>query len=168
MPRRHAITPARRDHMLANLRAGALYRDAAGAAGIPWSTWTDWCRDVRDGTCTDEDVIELVTAARAAYAAANVGLTAVVVKAAQKDWRAAAFAIEHRQGAPKAAADARRAQHEATIAKHRAEGTHVETVRHVGEMTDDDIRREAHRLLGIAVDGDAVEGADGERARPTH
>lgn len=47
MPRRHAITPARRDHMLANLRAGALYRDAAGAAGIPWSTWTDWCRDVR-------------------------------------------------------------------------------------------------------------------------
>ena len=93
MPRRHAITPARRDHMLANLRAGALYRDAAGAAGIPWSTWTDWCRDVRDGTCADEDVIELVTAARAAYAAANVGLTAVVVKAAQKDWRAAAFAI---------------------------------------------------------------------------
>ena len=50
--------------MLANLRAGALYRDAAGAAGIPWSTWTDWCRDVRDGTCADEDVVELVTAAR--------------------------------------------------------------------------------------------------------
>ena len=162
MPRRHAITPARRDHMLANLRAGALYRDAAGAAGIPWSTWTDWCRDVRDGTCTDEDVIELVTAARAAYAAANVGLTAVVVKAAQKDWRAAAWLAEHRQGAPKAAADARRAQHEATIARNRARGTHVENIRNVTELNDDDLRAEAKRLL------DGEEAADGDGTRTTH
>ena len=154
MPRRHAITPDRRDHMLANLRAGALYRDAAGAAGIPWSTWTDWCRDVRDGTCTDEDVLELVTAARAAYAAANVGLTAVVVKAAQKDWRAAAFAIEHRQGAPKAAADARRAQHEATIAKHRAEGTHVDRVSVDTPKTREELIAEA-RSIAAAIEADA-------------
>lgn len=146
MPRRFAITPERRDKLLNALRAGALYRDAAGAAGIPWSTWTDWCREVKAERCNDPDVVALVEAARVAYATTNVGLAASVAKASQKDWRAAAWLAEHRQGAPKAAADARRAQHEATIAKNRAEGTHVETVRHVGEMTDDELDRRIAEL----------------------
>ena len=59
MPRRFAITPERRDKLLNALRAGALYRDAAGAAGIPWSTWTDWCREVKAERCNDPDVVGL-------------------------------------------------------------------------------------------------------------
>ncbi len=149
MPRRFAITPDRRDKLLNALRAGALYRDAAEAAGIPWSTWTDWSRAVKAGECNDDDVTALVAAAREAYAATNVGLTASVAKASQKDWRAAAWLAEHRQGASKAAADARRAQHEATIAKNRAAGTHVETVRHVGELADDELDRRIHELEAV-------------------
>jgi hypothetical protein len=146
MAPRHAITPAKRDGMLRALRGGALYRDAAEAAGIPWRTWMDWCAAVRDDACSDPDVVALVTEARIAYHATNTGLTAAVAKAGMKDWRAAAWLSEHRQGAPKAAADARRAQHEATIAKNRAEGTHVETVRHVGELADDELDRRIHEL----------------------
>ncbi len=146
MPRRFAITPDRRDKLLNALRAGALYRDAAEAAGIPWSTWTDWVRNVKAGECNDDDVVALVAAAREAYAATNVGLTASVANASQKDWRAAAWLAEHRQGALKAAADARRAQHEATIAKNRAAGTHVETVRHVGDLADDELDRRIAEL----------------------
>lgn len=149
MPRRFAITPERRDKLLNALRAGALYRDAAGAAGIPWSTWTDWSRAVTRGECEDDDIVALVAAAREAYATTNVGLAATVAKASQKDWRAAAWLAEHRQGAPKAAADARRAQHEATIAKNRADGTHVETVRHVGELADDELDRRIAELEAV-------------------
>jgi hypothetical protein len=102
MPRRFAITPDRRDKLLNALRAGALYRDAAEAAGIPWSTWTDWSRGVRSGECNDDDVIELVAAAREAYHAANTGLTSVLAKASAKDWRAALALLQHRQGDPHA------------------------------------------------------------------
>lgn len=146
MPRPHAITAAKRDKMLLSLRGGALYRDAAEAAGIPWTTWTDWCRAVREDRCDNPDVVELVTEARQAYAAANKGLTAMVAKSAAKDWRAAAWLLEHRQGASKAAAEARRAQHEATIAKKRADGTHVENVRQVESMTDDELDRRIAEL----------------------
>lgn len=146
MGRAHAITREKRDRLLNALRAGALYRDAAESAGIPWSTWTDWSRRVREGTCDDDDVVALVADARAAYAQTNVGLKATVAKAATKDWRAAAWLAEHRGGDPKARADARRARYEADIAKHRAEGTHVETVRHVGELSDDELDRRIAEL----------------------
>ena len=146
MPRRFAITPERRDKLLNALRAGALYRDAAGAAGIPWSTWTDWCREVKAERCNDPDVVALVEAAREAYAATNVGLAASVAKASQKDWRAAAWLAEHRQGDPKARHDEKRARWEAEVAKRRAEGTHVETVRHVGEIADDELDRRIAEL----------------------
>lgn len=146
MPRRFAITPERRDKLLNALRAGALYRDAAGAAGIPWSTWTDWCREVKAERCNDPDVVALVEAAREAYAATNVGLAASVAKASRKDWRAAAWLAEHRQGDPKARHDEKRARWEAEVAKRRAEGTHVETVRHVGELSDDELDRRIAEL----------------------
>ncbi len=162
MAPRCAITPAKRDGMLRALRGGALYRDAAEAAGIPWRTWMDWCAAVRDERCTDPDVIELVTEARKAYAATNVGLTAAVAKATAKDWRAAAWLAEHRQGDPKARSDARRAKYEADVARNRAAGTHVENVRNVTDLNDDDLRAEAKRLL----DGEGA--ADGSVSRSTH
>lgn len=119
--RHHAITREKRDKMLAALRTGALYRDAAQAAGINWATWMDWTRTVREGTCTSEDVIDLVTRARATYARTNVELHTVITKAAVKDWKAAAWQLQHRQGDPKARHDAKRAQWEAEYTKQRAE-----------------------------------------------
>lgn len=154
MAPRHAITPAKRDGMLRALRGGALYRDAAEAAGIPWRTWMDWCAAVRDDACSDPDVVALVTEARIAYHATNTGLTAAVAKASQKDWRAAAWLSEHRQGAPKAAAEARRAQHEATIAKNRAEGTHVDRVSVDTPKTREELIAEA-RSIAAAIEADA-------------
>lgn len=121
MPRPHAITAAKRDKMLLSLRGGALYRDAAEAAGIPWRTWVRWCRSVREDECDNPDVIELVSAARSAYHATNVGLSAAVAKAAAKDWRAAAWALEHRRGDPKARHDQKRARYEAAAAKAKAD-----------------------------------------------
>lgn len=116
MPHPHVITTDRRDKMLAALRGGALYRDAAEAAGIPWSTWTDWSRAVRKGECNHPDVIELVGAARVAYRGTNTGLTATVAKAAAKDWRAAAWLLEHRQGDAAAKSKRRLARLEADLA----------------------------------------------------
>ena len=49
------------------------------------------------------------------------GLAATVSKAAQKDWRAAAWQLDHRRGDPKARHDARRARWEADLAKAEAD-----------------------------------------------
>jgi hypothetical protein len=152
MGRAHAITREKRDRLLNALRAGALYRDAAESAGIPWRTWMDWSKSVREGTCTNDDVRDLVERAREAYAAANVGLAATVSKAATQDWRAAAWQLDHRRGDPKARHDAKRARWEAEVAEHRAKGTHVENVRNVGEMTDAELRAEARRLADADLD----------------
>lgn len=148
----HAITVEKRDRMLSALRRGALYRDAAEAAGIPWRTWMDWSKSVREGTCTSDDVIDLVERAREAYASTNVSLSGSITEAATDDWRAAAWQLEHRQGDPKARHDAKRARWEAEVAKNRAEGTHVENVRNVGEMTDAELLAEARRLAAAESD----------------
>lgn len=159
-PRHHAFRPEQRPQVLESLRKGSTFREAAGSAGIPWSTWMGWCRSVREGTCADPDVAALVREAQVEYDAASVGLRDNVTKAAAKDWRAAAWQLEHRQGDPKARHDAKRARYEAEIAKHRAEGTHVERVA-VTEMTDAELREEARRLLG-------EEGLAGASSRETH
>ena len=102
----------------------------------------------------------LVAEAQRTYAKASVAMTATVSVASKKDWRAAAFVLQHRQGDPKARHDEKRARYEAEVAKNRAAGTHVETVRHVGELTDDELRAEAQRILR----GDA----DADEPRTTH
>lgn len=155
MGRRYALSAAQRAPLVEALTAGATYRDACGKVGIPWQTWCRWCREVRDGACEDPDVAELVADARKAYAGASVGLVATVRMASKKDWKAAAFLLQHRVGSPKARYDARRARYEAEIAKHRAEGTHVERVATVSEMTDDELLAEAKRLAAEIGEGQA-------------
>jgi len=148
--------------MLGALSQGSTYRAAAGAAGIPWQTWMGWSRLVREGACPDPDVEALVLDARQTFEAANVALATNINVASLEDWKAAAWLLDHRQGDPKARADARRAKYEAEIAKNRAAGTHVENVRNVTDLNDDDLRAEAKRLL----DGEGA--ADGSLSRTTH
>ena len=123
MPRPVAFRPPMRDAVLQALAAGSTYRDAVATAGIPWSTWRDWCRSVREDRCTDSDVEALVRAARETYAKATASITAQVRVASAKDWRAAAFLLEHRRGNPKALHDARKARWEAEIARAKFKGT---------------------------------------------
>lgn len=169
MGRRYALSAAQRAPLIEALTAGATYRDACGKVGIPWQTWCRWCREVRDGVCEDPDVTELVTEARRSYAGASVGLVATVRVASKKDWKAAAFLLQHRIGSPKARHDARRARYEAEIAKHRAEGTHVERIATVTKMSDAELDAELDRIAhegrqGTAAPAPAREGTQEGRA----
>ena len=157
-----AFRPEMRATMLDALSNGSTYRAACGAAGIAWRTWMNWTAQVRAGECVDPDVAALVTDARTAFEAANVALATSIRVASAEDWKAAAWLLDHRQGDPKARHDERRARYEAEIARNRAAGTHVENVRNVTELNDDDLRAEAKRLL----DGEGA--ADGSVSRSTH
>lgn len=123
-----AYTTAKREKMLSTLATGCTYRTACDAAGIPWATWMQWSRKERKGELADPDVADLVRAARETYAAATAAFSASVQVAADGDWRAAAWILEHRRGDPKARHDERRARWEAEVAAKRAKGEHREQV----------------------------------------
>lgn len=112
-----------REVMVQRLRGGSTFRDACTLAGIPWRTWKDWRRavEVEGRHLDDPDAEALVLAAREAHSAATADLMAHVVVAAPADWKAAAWAVEYRQGSAKRAADQRRAHHEARLAKAKAD-----------------------------------------------
>lgn len=129
MPRPVAFKPEMRRAVLDALHAGSTYRDACVAAGIPWSTWMKWRRAFKaKGEHPDPDVTGLILEAEQAYARATNSITAQVRVAAAKDWRAAAFLLDHRRGDPKARHDERRARWEAEVAAKRAKGEHKEQV----------------------------------------
>ena len=154
VPNARAFRSEMRPVVLDALANGSTYRAACGAAGIPWATWMRWSREVRAGECDDPDVEALVIDARKAFEAANVALATSIHVATADDWKAAAWLLQHRQGDPKARHDEKRARYEAEIARNRAAGTHVENVRNVSDLTDDEIRAEAKRLLGVDLDDD--------------
>ena len=145
-PNARAFRPEMRPAVLDSLAQGSTYRAACGAAGIPWSTWMKWNAEVRAGECPDADVEALVLDARKAFEAASVSLATSIRVASAEDWKAAAWLLDHRRGDPKARHDEKRARWEAEVAKRRAEGTHVETVRHVGEIADDELDRRIAEL----------------------
>lgn len=129
MARAFAFRPRMREAMLGALRAGSTYRDACQAARIPWGTWIDWLRKWKaEGEHPDPDINELVADAREAYSQASNAMAAQIRLASSKDWRAAAFLLEHRRGDPKARHDERRARWEAEVAAKRAKGEHKEQV----------------------------------------
>lgn len=140
--------------MIDRIRDGATIRAAAGAVGIPESTWHSWRAAVQRGTCADADVVALVTAAMTAYNEHTAELQKSVAVAAASDWKAAAWALDHRRGDPRASYDTKRARYEAEVAKNRAAGTHVE--RHeIANATDDALLEEA-RALAAALRGDGT------------
>lgn len=129
MTRRVAFKPAMRQAVLDALHAGSTYRDACVAAGIPWPTWMGWRRAYkRKGEHPDPDVDALLRESEQAYARASNSMVAQVRVAGAKDWRAAAFLLQHRQGDPKARHDERRARWEAELAAKRAKGEHRDSV----------------------------------------
>jgi hypothetical protein len=141
-----------REAVLNALLSGSTYRDACEAAGIPWRTWCDWSKVWRaEGSHPDSDIDALITDARVAYAKASNAITAQVRIAGGKDWRAAAFLLEHRRGDPKARHDEKRARWEAEVARNRAKGDHVERVAVGGDVTAElaeKLRRALHGAGG--------------------
>jgi hypothetical protein len=109
--------------MITRLRQGSTFRDACALAGVGWREWKRWRKvvEVENGTTGDPDKDSLVKDAREAHSAATADLMAAVVAQAPDDWKAAAWAVEYRQGSAKRAADQRRAHHEARIAKAKAD-----------------------------------------------
>ena len=162
----HTVRPTTYDPshraMIDRIREGATIRAAAGSVGILERTWHRWRAAVQAETCEDANVVSLVTDAMQAYDEHTASLQRSVALAANEDWKAAAWALDHRRGDPRAIHDAKRARYEAEIAKNRAAGTHVENIRNVTELNDDDLRAEAKRLL----DGEGA--ADGDGTRTTH
>ena len=109
--------------MLERLRSGSTFRDACALARINWREWKRWRKTVEvDGASTgDPDRDALVRDAREAHSAATADLMAHITAKAIEDWKAAAWAVEYRQGAAQRASDQRRAFHEARIAKASAD-----------------------------------------------
>ncbi len=149
MPRPVAFRAPMRAVILRALSKGSSYRDACESAGIPWDTWKGWTRLHLAGGHPDPDVDALIGAARATYAKASNDITAQVHAASAKDWKAAAFLLQHRQGDPKARHDERRARWEAEIAAKRAKGEHVEKV-----AIDDSALVELREKLKRAIHGE--------------
>lgn len=133
--------------MIATLRGGATLRSAAESVGISERTWHRWQCACDAGRMEDERVVALVRDARVAFAAASADLMARIAEASQLDWRAAAWALEHRQGDPKARHDERRARWEAEVAAKRAKGEHVERVA-IDEGAVAELREKLRRALG--------------------
>jgi len=161
VPRPVAYRPPMRRTVIDSLLAGASYREAAGSASIPWRTWCDWTKQHLSGGHSDPDVDALIAEARASYAKASTAITAQVRIAGAKDWRAAAFLLQHRQGDAKARHDEKRARWEAEIAEHRANGDHVERHEVTGSTAADEIRRRVARLTESAATGGGAVGPDG-------
>lgn len=138
-----------RKPLLDALAAGATYRSACGAAGIPMTTWWRWCRDVDNDRCDSAAVAALVADARKTYHQVTNAHVARVAVAGAKDWRASAWLVEKRELAQQRRYETKRAKHEAEIAKNRAAGTHVENVRQVESMTTAELEAEARKILGL-------------------
>jgi|GEM_PF-6303258 hypothetical protein len=112
-----------REVMLQRLRQGSTFRDACSLAGVGWRDWKRWRKvvEVDGGTTGDPDKDALVRDAREAHSAATADLMAAIVAKSPDDWKAAAWAVEYRQGAARRASDQRRAHHEARLAAAAAD-----------------------------------------------
>lgn len=86
MVRKTKYTPARRDLIIDAVRCGMTYRLAAAKAGVHQDTITDWKEKHSDFS----ERLLIAEADAAQEALEKIG------KAANDDWRAAAWILEHR------------------------------------------------------------------------
>lgn len=153
--------------MLDVLRGGSTFDTAAGTVGLGRGVWYRWVAACRAGEPPSPEIEALVTDAHAEYAKATAALMATVTAAGESDWRAAAWAIDHRVTDRRRKAEARRAKWEAEIAEHRAKGDHVERHEVTGSTAADEIRRRIARLAdtaGVGVGALVSDASSGDGA----
>jgi hypothetical protein len=147
--------------MLDALRGGCTFDTAVGTVGLGCGVWYRWVAACRAGEPPSPEIEALVTDAHAEYARATAALMATITDAGESDWRAAAWAVEHRVTDRRRKSETRRAKWEAEIAEHRAKGDHVEHLEVTGSTAADEIRRRVARLSESAAAGGGAVGPDG-------
>jgi hypothetical protein len=147
--------------MLNALRGGCTFDTAVGTVGLNCRTWYRWVAACRAGEPPSPEIDALVTDAHAEYARATAALMATVTEAGASDWRASAWAIDHRVTDRRRKADARRAKWEAEIAEHRAKGDHVERHEVTGSTVLDEVRRRVACLTPAGAAGGGAVGPIG-------
>lgn len=85
MARKSARTAARLDAIIAALRAGSTLKDAAARSGCTYETLRAWQRDSASFSALCDE----------AMATWKVSQVAFITRAGARDWRAAAWNLEH-------------------------------------------------------------------------
>lgn len=88
------LTPEIGDRLVAALTAGALVETASASVGIGRSTLRLWMRRGRSDDPADEPYRQLAERVERARATARVRAVAILSKASETDWRAAAWYLE--------------------------------------------------------------------------
>lgn len=96
MPRLLKLTPALSDKIIGYLRAGAYIETAAAAAGISKQTLYNWLRRAADEDEKDPRFAAFAAAVEESQALAEVRDIALIGKAAETQWQAAAWRLERK------------------------------------------------------------------------
>jgi transposase-like protein len=96
MPRILKLTPALIEKIVGYLRAGAYVETAAAAAGISKQTLYNWLRRAVDENERDPIFAKFAAAVEEAQALAEVRDIALIGKAAETQWQAAAWRLERK------------------------------------------------------------------------
>lgn len=91
MARLTELTPALIDQIVARIRAGSYALVAARSCGVASSTWYGWLKRGRAGEAPYSELVDVV---EKAHGDAEVKHVALVAKAAEKTWQAAAWWLE--------------------------------------------------------------------------
>ena len=94
MGRRTKLTPDTQDNVVKALRAGNSRRDSALYAGISEQTFYSWMSRGREGEALYEEFLEAVEKAEAHSVVRNV---AIIQRAADETWQAAAWWLERKR-----------------------------------------------------------------------
>jgi len=94
MPRRTKLTPDTKEAVLKALRAGNSRRDSALYAGISETTFYSWMARGREGEALYSEFLEAVEKAEAQSVVRNV---AIIQRAAEETWQAAAWWLERKR-----------------------------------------------------------------------
>lgn len=96
MPRVLKLTPALSDKIIGYLRAGAYIETAAAAAGISKQTLYNWLRRAADEDEKDPRFAAFAAEVEKSQALAEVRDIALIGKAAETQWQAAAWRLERK------------------------------------------------------------------------
>tara|TARA_Y100000114_G_scaffold147662_1_gene159714 strand:+ start:1651 stop:2037 length:387 start_codon:yes stop_codon:yes gene_type:complete len=94
MSRRTKLTPDTKEDVVKALRAGNSRRDSALYAGISEQTFYSWMKRGRDGEPLYAEFLEAVEKAEAQSVVRNV---AIIQRAAEDTWQAAAWWLERKR-----------------------------------------------------------------------
>ncbi len=162
MPRVTTYTPKAHAALVAARRVGSTLKEACDAVGVPSTTVDDWLKRGRrwnDGDHTNARDETYATFARemdGAHALWITSLRSRVTKATEKDGRLALDVLKWHDLLAHRAAEKRLLRAKANVEEQRAAGLLVERheVKHVAEMTDEELLEEARKFLARDESGE--------------